>query len=88
MIAARCGGCGTIGCDGNNLLCIQNNINTNPYSIEQQVKDYLQDFKRQLSNLERYKSTPNGDMVESSLFDEYIKLEDILALFSPKIKLK
>lgn len=84
MIAARCGGCGTIGCDGNNLLCMQNNINTNPYSIEQQVKDQLQDLKRKFIKLERYKSTTNGDMVESPLFGEYIKLEDVLALFSAK----
>ena len=84
MVATRCGGCGTIGCDGNNLLCMQNNINTNPYSIEQQVKDKLQDLKRKFIKLERYKSTNNGDMVESPLFGDYIKLEDVLALFSAK----
>jgi len=27
MIAARCNGCGRIGCDGNNILCMQNNMN-------------------------------------------------------------
>jgi len=83
MIAARCGGCGTIGCDGNNLLCMQNNINTNPYSIEQQVKDKLQDFKRQLLKVDKYDVSLNYDCPTMSKEEngEYVKLEDILNLF-------
>ena len=62
-------------------------LNTNPYSIQQQVKDQLQDLKGKFIKLERYKSTTNGDMVESPLFGEYIKLEDVINLFGrEKIK--
>ena len=84
MIAAKCNGCGRIGCDGNNMLCIPHNLNINPYSIEQQVKEQIQYFKRQLLKLDKYQPTFEGLMEESEEYGEYIKLEDILNLFSAK----
>jgi hypothetical protein len=59
-------------------------IEINPFSIEQQVKEQLEYFKSQLLKLNRYQPTFEGLMEESEEYGEYIKLEDILNLFSAK----
>lgn len=49
----------------------QSNIEINPYSVEQQVREQLEYFKIRLLRLEKHE-------------EEYVKIEDVLALFSAK----
>lgn len=64
----------------------ENAVNINPYTVEQQVKEQIQELKRQLLKLDKYQPTFEGLMEESEEYGEHVLLEDVLNLFSAKNK--
>ena len=85
MIAAKCPKCGNIGCTG--ILCgyktiHENAVNINPFSVEEQVKQQLEEFKRKVLDLNRWQDT--YDMMEVQKDGDYVLLSDVLNLFSEK----
>ena len=63
----------------------ENAVNINPYSIEQQVKEQIQYLKRQLLKLDKYTFDEFFEEISKDEDGEYIKLQDVLNLFSTKI---
>ena len=65
----------------------ENNVQINPFSIENQVKSQMESLRYRLKNLSKYQCV-NGDLVDNELIEaldgEYIKLKDVLKLFGAK----
>ena len=65
----------------------ENNVQINPFSIENQVKSQMESLRYRLKNLSRYESNTNSggqdcwSTMDENKDGEYIKLEDILKLF-------
>ena len=57
----------------------ENNVQINPFSIENQVKSQMESLRYKVKNLQRYRDEW-GYIVENDN-GEYIKLEDVLKLF-------
>ena len=61
----------------------ENNVQINPFSIENQVKSQMESLRYKVKNLQRYyNSVEHGcPIMEEYEYGEYIKLEDVLKLF-------
>lgn len=84
----KCSNCGMTKPSNGTIITNSSTVEINPYSIEQQVKERIQYLRLQVLKLEKYQPTFEGLMDESEEYGEYVKIEDILNLFSAQNKIK